>query len=41
VRTLERFRSQKRTVLTPLAATQYSFEGGGIGGEGSQPVFAK
>lgn len=40
VNTLERFRGKGRVVLTASDATQYSFEGNRIVGEGNQSVFS-
>ena len=41
VNTLERFAARGRAVLTASDATQYSFEGASVSGEGSQSVFTK
>jgi len=41
VHTLERFAARGRAVLTASDATQYSFEGAAVSGEGSQSVFTK
>ncbi len=41
VHTLERFAGQGRAVLTASDATQYSFEGPALSGEGWQSVFTK
>jgi len=41
VNTLERFAARGRAVLTASDATQYSFEGAAVSGEGSQSVFTR
>ncbi|MCA1606532.1 MAG: caspase family protein, partial [Acidobacteria bacterium] len=41
VHTLEKFQGKGRVVLTASDAIQYSFEGNGITGEGSQSVFTR